>query len=140
MPEESRFLLDTHVWVWLMEDAGGLSQKLVARLNQAAERKNVLIAAISLWEVCMLVEKKRLDFKADVLHWLNKALLHPGLNCCPLTPYVAAESCKLPGAFHADPADRLIVATARVENAILVTKDESILDYAKSGHVQVLEA
>lgn len=138
MSEPPSYLLDTHVWVWLMEDTGNLSAKLIAILNQAAKRKQVFIAAISLWEVSMLAEKKRLNFKGEILNWLNKALLHPGVVCYPLTASVAAESCRLPGVFHADPADRLIVATARVENVVLVTKDEHILDYAKSGHVQVM--
>jgi PIN domain nuclease of toxin-antitoxin system len=65
-------------------------------------------------------------------------LLHPGIILCPLTSTIAAQSYKLPGTFHGDPADRMIVATARVENAVLFTRDEEILRYSKAGHLKAI--
>ncbi len=135
MSEAERFILDTHVWIWLIEDSGELSKPIIASLNQVAKSKQILIAAISLWEVSMLAEKSRIAIKQNAVTWLTQALQHPGITLCPLTPDIAAQSCNLPGAFHGDPADRMIVATACIENATIVTRDENILRYAQSGHV-----
>jgi PIN domain nuclease of toxin-antitoxin system len=140
MPEKQRLLLDTHVWIWLLEKTGNLSDTTINKINEAAKERQVLIAAISLWEVSLLEKKKRIIFKDNVLTWLNKALLHPGVMLCPLIPTVAAEAYALPGTFHGDPADRIIVATARLENAVLITRDAGILRYGKAGHVKVLLA
>ena len=140
MPEHSLFVLDTHIWIWFMDKADVLSQTIVDRINEAAQQRRIMIAAISFWEVCLLVQKNRIDFSKDVLAWLNDALLYPGLITCPLTPAIAAESCCLPDTFHGDPADRLIVATARIEKAILLTRDKDILNYGSLGHVKVLAA
>jgi len=139
MTEYRRIILDTHIWIWLMEHTGDLSEATIRTINQMAKQKRVLIAAISLWEVCMLAQKKRLRIKGNVLNWLNNAVLHPGVVLCPLTPAVAFEACNLPR-FHADPADRLIVATARIERATLFTHDENILHFGKSGQVSVSAA
>ncbi len=140
MPEVSKFILDTHVWIWLVEDTGTLSKTVVGKINQAAKHKNILIAAISLWEVAMLIEKQRVECGSSAATWLSSALSHPGVSLCPLTPMIAAESCSLPGNFHGDPSDRLIVSTARRENATLITRDENILRYSKGGHVRCLKA
>jgi PIN domain nuclease of toxin-antitoxin system len=72
--------------------------------------------------------------------WLDAALAEPGPIVEPLSARVAIESCELPGAFHGDPADRMIVATARVTNATLMSRDRRILDYAAGGHVTVVAA
>jgi PIN domain nuclease of toxin-antitoxin system len=70
--------------------------------------------------------------------WLERALASSGLTLLPLAqPTVMVDACTLPGEFHADPADRILVATARAENATLVTRDEKILAYAQAGHVRV---
>jgi PIN domain nuclease of toxin-antitoxin system len=140
MPEQQRIILDTHIWIWLLEQPDNLSNAIIAKINQAGREKQVLIAAISLWEISLLAEKKRIVFKEDILTWLNKALLHPGVVLCPLTADIAARVYKLPGNFHGDPADRMIVATARAEGALLVTRDEEILRYAKAGHIKALLA
>jgi PIN domain nuclease of toxin-antitoxin system len=140
MPEQQRIILDTHVWIWLLEQTGDLSNTTIAKINRSAKDKQVLIAAISLWEVSLLAAKKRIVFKEDVLLWLNKALRHPGVALYPLTPDIAFRSYKLPGDFHGDPADRMIVATALIQNATLLTRDEYILQYAKAGHLKALDA
>jgi PIN domain nuclease of toxin-antitoxin system len=72
--------------------------------------------------------------------WIERAVAAPGLSIEPLLPQVAIEGCSLPDAFHRDPADRLIVATARVIGAILMTRDRQILDYADRGHLTALPA
>lgn len=126
-------LLDTHVWIWLMDGAAFLTQKHKKLINAAALDNNVCIAAISMWEVSMLVQKKRIILEKPVLAWLDEALSLPGINLKPLTPDIAAHSSELPenDKFHGDPADRLIVATARIHGLTLLTRDKKILSYAK---------
>jgi PIN domain nuclease of toxin-antitoxin system len=130
-------LLDTHAWIWLF-DRDPRIRSCVNDIEAAASQGELGIAAISVWEIAMLESKSRLELKFDVLTWVRRALNVPGLTLVPLSPEVAVESTRLPGSFHNDPADRIIVATARVLNATLVTKDEQILAYGKQGAVKVL--
>lgn len=123
-------LLDTHVWVWWNVDP----DRIPARLRKVIERASVdnalYLSAISPWEVAVLVEKKRLVLAMEVSVWVEQALDERGLSLYPLSPAVAVASTRLPGAFHQDPADRIVVATARELGAVLLTKDERILAYA----------
>ncbi len=77
----------------------------------------------------MVVAKGRIKVKIDPKHWLSNAIGNSGLLVIELTPEIAVESCNLPGDFHKDPADQIIVATARTHNLTLLTKDRKILDY-----------
>lgn len=83
----------------------------------------------------MMVTKGRINVKIDPKHWLNNAIGNSGLRVIELTPEIAMESCNLPGSFHKDPADRIIVATARTNNLMLLTKDRKIIKYP---HVQAV--
>ena len=86
-------------------------------------------ASFSCWEIAKLVENKRLDLPKSVEEWLDQALRYPGIRLLSLTPRIAVESTQLPGSFHRDPADQLIVATARLHRCPLATADRKILDY-----------
>ena len=88
----------------------------------------------------MLESRGRLVLGKPVLQWVEDALSAPGLDLAPFSPDVAVESVRLPSPFHADSADRMIVATARIAGATLVTRDRQILDYGAHGHVAVLPA
>lgn len=88
----------------------------------------------------MLVQKGRLALGRDAGAWIDSALAMPGITLAPIIPAIAVESVRLPGEFHADPADRLIIATARQTGATLLTADRAILDYAASGHVIAADA
>jgi PIN domain nuclease of toxin-antitoxin system len=81
------------------------------------------------WEVAKLIELKRISFEIDVHDWINQALSYPGIQLIEFSPRIAVESTKLPGEFHRDPADQIIVATARVHDCPLLTMDQKILDY-----------
>ena len=141
MPSPARaLLLDTHVWLWLVNGDPVLGADALAAIERAAAAGSVLIAAISVWEVAMLKAKGRIVLAKPCAQWVREALSAPGLSLTPLTPEIAVESCQLPGSFHDDPADRLIVATARVADATLVTKDERIFAYGAAGHASVLAA
>jgi PIN domain nuclease of toxin-antitoxin system len=128
-------LLDTHAWLWLLQGGNGrLGPATRARILAAAQDGALRLSAISPWEVGMLVAKQRLMVSLPCQDWVRQALQVPGLSVVPLTPEIAVESSFLPGEFHGDPADRIIVATARVTDAVIVTADRRILDYARDGN------
>ncbi len=77
----------------------------------------------------MMVAKGRINVKIDAMRWLNDSIQNSGLRVIDLTPEIAIDSCNLPGEFHKDPADRIIVATARTQNLTLLTRDKKIIDY-----------
>jgi PIN domain nuclease of toxin-antitoxin system len=133
-------LLDTHVLLWLMEGSSQLDNKYKKMINHVAQNGCVNIAAISTWEVSMLVMKKRIVLEKPVLTWLNQVLSLPGIQLKELTPEIAVESCFLPAndTFQGDPSDRLIVATARVHGLTLLTHDKKILNYAKQDFISVI--
>jgi len=133
------FLLDTHVWIWLFEGtAGQLDARTVARLERAAADDQVHVSAISVWEVAMLEAAGRLTLACDTHAWVDRALAQPGLVLSPLSPAILVESTRLPGRPHGDPVDRMLIATARVTGATLVTRDRSIRRYGQAGHVRIL--
>ena len=95
----------------------------------------LLLSAISPWEFSKLLEKRRIGISCDPVYWITRALEMPKLRVVHIYPVLAYRSTVLPRPFHDDPADQIIVATAREENATLLTKDEKILTYR---HVQSL--
>lgn len=127
-------LLDTHVWVWWTH---GDERLTPAHREQAEthEESGLGVSVISCWEVAKLVEYGRLDLPCALDEWFDQALAYPGIRLLDLSPRIAAESTRLPGAFHRDPADQIIVATARVHGCALLTADRKILDYP---HVRTL--
>ena len=135
---ERALLLDTHVWLWLMSREGDMRPSAIRAVEEAAQYGLVRVSAISVWEVAMLEAKGRIRLSKDCLSWVNEALHAPGLGLIPLTPEIAVESSRLPGAFHGDPADRILVATARRQGAVLLTRDEKILVYGKAKHLSVM--
>jgi len=122
-------VLDTHIWVWWVH---GDAQLTETQADQIAAHESDLIgvSTISCWEVCKLVEYGRLALPCDLADWFRQALSYPGVQLLGLSPEIAIESTRLPGAFHRDPADQIIVATARVHGCPLATSDSRILRYA----------
>ncbi len=133
-------LLDTHVWLWLVAGSPELSTQARHTIDAAATAGALRIAAISLWEIVLLATRGRIVLSKSIGSWLEEALAGPGPAIDPLTPQIATESYALPDVFHRDPADRLIVATARVANATLMTRDRRILDCAARGHLTAIAA
>jgi PIN domain nuclease of toxin-antitoxin system len=138
--ERSSLLLDTHVWIWFMLANAELAVSERNAINRAAASGQLRIAAISVWEAALLASRGRVVLGRPLTQWITAAVSAPGLTIEPLLPQVAVEACSLPEAFHRDPADRLIVATARVTNATLMTRDQRILDYAARGHLTAIAA
>ena len=131
-------ILDTHVWIWIMEGAkNGLTSTTISLIEDAGDRSALVVSAISVWEVAMLETKGRLTLSRSAHEWVSTALTAKGLRLADLTPEIALESSRLPGELHGDPTDRIIVATARVLGATMITCDERILTYGMGGHVRV---
>jgi PIN domain nuclease of toxin-antitoxin system len=130
-----KYLLDTHSWIWWHMKPEQLSEKVKHCIQESDRYEELLLSAISLWEFSKLLEKKRLGITCDPLMWLHEALVMPKLRIVPLTLNITYLSTALPGPFHDDPADQIIVATARAEGATVLTRDERILSY---NHIESL--
>lgn len=124
-----KYLLDTHAWVWWNMEPKKLSRKARAAIENTERYSELLLSAISPWEFCKLLEKKRIGISCDPQEWMAEALRMPKLRLVPLTPTIAHRSTILPKPFHDDPADQIIVATAREENATIISRDQLIRDY-----------
>jgi PIN domain nuclease of toxin-antitoxin system len=121
-------LLDTHIWIWWVSQHSRLTTKIRQEI-QAHQTNGLGNSIISCWEVAKLVELGRLQLNQPVSQWLTQALAHPGVHLLDLTVQIVVESTQLPGTFHRDPADQIIVATARIYNLSLLTVDDKIVNY-----------
>ena len=121
-------VLDTHAWIWWTEDPDRLSVSQFAA-TVINEDDVIGVSAISCWEIAKLVEIGREPITTGLHEWFEIALGYPGVTLLPLTPEVAIEATSLPGEFHKDPADQIIVATARLNGCPLVSADRRIRAY-----------
>jgi PIN domain nuclease of toxin-antitoxin system len=121
-------LLDTHVWVWWLLGDPRLTDRDREALDALPRGRRPMLCDISLWEVALLVHLGRLELAMPLESWLAVAAAAATVRVLPITPAVVAEMNRLPVGFHQDPADRLIVATARVHDLPLATHDGRILD------------
>lgn len=124
-------VLDTHVLVWWVNGDSGLSEIAKSAIEKETQDDDglILISSISAWEIAMLVHKGRLTLATNVDDWLTTVQEIEGVRFVPVDNEVAIQSTRLPGDFHPDPADRMIVALARHMSAPLVTADEKIRAY-----------
>jgi len=127
-------LLDTHIWIWWVHGDPNLSVDAATTI-QANQSTGLGVSAISCWEVAKLVELRRLSIPTSVDRWMQLALAYPGVQLIPLSPEVSIESTRLPGSFHRDPADQILVATARILGCQLITMDSRLQAYS---HVKTL--
>lgn len=130
-----KYLLDTHTWVWWHMSPKKLSAKVRSLIQDATSYEEMLLSAISPREFSRLLEKKKLGISHDPEDWTQKASAMPKLRLVPLSPRLAYRSTILPQPFHDDPADQIMVATARPEGATILTKDHRLRNYA---HVESL--
>ena len=133
-------VVDTHALIWSVADDERLGGNARSLIERHARNDGILVSAISPWEIALLAEKGRLRLGQDVGQWIESALALPGVRLAPIIPQIAIDSVRLPGVFHADPADRLIIATARHFEIELLTADRAILAYSRSGHVRAMNA
>ena len=121
-------VLDMHIWVWWVHGNEQLTQNQFKAI-QDNEDDVIGVSAISCWEVAKLVEVGRLGLSTPVEKWIEQAMGYPGIRLLDLSPEISIESTRLPGEFHRDPADQIIVATARIYNCPLLTADGRIIEY-----------
>jgi PIN domain nuclease of toxin-antitoxin system len=139
MPKSKPVVLDTHVWIWLLEGHQRLADSPALEIIlKSADEGGVMIPAIAVWEVAMLERKGRISLSMELHNWVRQGLAVPGYTLQPLTPEISIESCLLPADFHGDPADRMITATARCLKRTLITADKKILAYAETGHLNAI--
>ncbi len=133
-------LLDTHALVWLMFGERRLGKQAHEAIRKSSRGDRLLVSAITPWEIGVLVAKGRIDLHQDTMGWMRTALALPGMKLARLEPEIAVESTRLPWEMHADPADRILVATARHLGATLVTADVALLKMAGKGHFRAMDA
>jgi PIN domain nuclease of toxin-antitoxin system len=130
----SDLLLDTCAVLWLANGA-----EMTKDAREAVMERDVHVSPISAWEIANLVRKNRVAVAMPVASWFRTALGKMQAGMLELTIDVLTQSCALPGNPPSDPADRIIIATARESDLAIVTRDAAILDYSRAGHVRALE-
>jgi PIN domain nuclease of toxin-antitoxin system len=130
MPSSRSVVLDTHAWLWWVGETSDMSRRARATIDAADA---VVVPAICVWEVALLADRGRVRIDPEPLEWMRQALAMARVAAGPLSPEVASEAASLRReGFHSDPADRLIYATARVLDAVLVSDDGAIRAFENS--------
>ncbi len=122
-------VLDTCAWLWMCSHPKKLSRAARETITREGKRDGLVLSVISTWEIAKLVQKGKLTLSLPCRDWIGEAVRAEGLTLHPLTPEICVESTELPGAFHGDPADQIIVATARLLSAPVLTADRALRDY-----------
>lgn len=141
VPRPGRLILDTHAWIWAVEGmTDHLGAQALAAIEAAARNATLAVSAISVWEVAMLVKRGRLTLATAVPTWIEASLRPPGVRIIPVATAIALDSTQLPDFdHHKDPADRIIIATAR-RHGTLLTCDLELLRWADAHkHVRVID-
>ncbi len=138
-PYVNGYLLDTHVLIWLMVGDKTLSAKTRSLIDSATTNSMLAISAMTAWEIAMLEAKEKITLTQPCLDWIHSAIDLAGLEYIDLSPEIAVDSCQLPDHFHDDPAGRIIVSTARLNNLTLLTRDQRILDYSKKHFLKAIK-
>lgn len=137
--DEAPLLLDTHVWVWMaLGDARLEGTACLSAIESATDASRAVLSPISVCEVALLEREGRLLLPRDCMQWVKDVIDESRMRLAPFTPEIAVDSVRLPGDFHGDPADRIIIATARSMGAVLVTQDRLILKYCAENHARTL--
>jgi PIN domain nuclease of toxin-antitoxin system len=126
-------LLDTHAWFfWTNDSLDMLSKNALQKIEKS---QTLAISIISCWEIAMLVAKERIKLSIDIQLWIDQALKYPGINLLAIDPEIAVMSTRLPGQFHGDPADRILMATCLKYQIPIISKDQKIQNW---GNVQAI--
>lgn len=122
------YLLDTNIWLWMVENPFQIPDRMKV-IVENGENYPFSLSAISVWEVAKKVSLNKLGLAIPIQDWMNKATNDKYIRILPLSIQVSLESTQLPGTFHKDPADQIIVATARHHNLTILTADRPINAY-----------
>ena len=127
-------VLDTHALIWWVS-GGPLSKAVREAIDRASASRALHASSMTVWEIAVLVKKGRLELTVELAPWIRSLEALPALRFVPVDVDIALASTLLPGSLHPDPADRIIVATARSLDAALVTRDAQLADYP---HVETI--
>ncbi len=130
-------LLDTCALLWTV-NGDPLSPEALKAINKARNAGALFLSPVSAWEIGILAQRGKVEFGVSAESYVSRAFTRPGVQIVPLTPEIAVRASYLPGQFHSDPADRLLISTAIMMGLILVTRDREILRYAGRGYVAAL--
>jgi len=131
-------LLDTHVWVWLINADDRLNRnKYLKIIEHYSTQGAVRVSAVSIWELGMLVAKERLILSKNIHQWVQESLDSKGISLESLSIDILLESASMEGV-HGDPADRMILATALNINAMIMTADKEIITYCRHHNLNVM--
>ena len=132
------FLLDTCAAMYLVAKEPIASAALEAMGRAADSGMPLRVSPITAWEIGMMAGRGRFKSSLTPQRWFETLRTRPGITLCELTAELLLESWFLPGNFHRDPADRIIVATAREYGFTVMTRDRALLDYADQGYLSAL--
>ena len=132
-------LLDTHALIWIVLGAS-IREEAAAAVMAASVNGGVYVSAATAWELGLIRQKRSLEvvIAGDVRGWLSKAVKVTRAQLLSLDVELMIDAGELPDLAHRDPADRMLIATARARDLVLVTRDRAILDYAAAGHVRAI--
>ncbi len=133
-------LLDTHALIWFIQKDQRVGERGRTIIDTERAGDGAVIAPISVWETAMLADKGKIVLNRSVVAWFEAVLAVSGFSLAELTVAIGVDAGSLPGGTHGDPADRLIIATARALGCPLLTADRAILAYAAVGHLQAIDA
>ena len=133
-----RVLLDTHALLWLVQGEK-LSESARDAIRSAATASALFVSPISSWEIATLIRKRRLALSQDAEDWFEGVLRVPGMSLANMDWKVLTRSVTLPGDPPNDPADRILISTARRQQLRMITRDREILDYSRAGYVDAME-
>jgi PIN domain nuclease of toxin-antitoxin system len=127
-------LLDTCALLWTV-NGDPLSSEALHAINKSRNAGELFLSPVSAWEIGILAQRGKVKFGVSAENYVSRAFTQPGTQIAPLTPEIAVRASYLPGQFHSDPADRLLISTAILMGLTLVTRDREILRYAGQGYV-----
>ncbi len=137
--KQHKLLLDTHVWIWMAMGDPVVTLAMRQAIERAKECDHLLISPISIWEISMLAERKRITLEMDVTDWIKQWVDLPGISLATFSLQVAILSNRLPGTIHGDPAGRILIASAYEYGAVLVSADEKILRFGEGAFISVCD-
>jgi PIN domain nuclease of toxin-antitoxin system len=130
-------LLDTCALLWTV-NGDPLSSEALKAIEKARKAGDLFLSPVSAWEIGILAQRGKVLFGVSAESYVSRAFTRPGVQVAALTPEIAVRASYLPGQFHSDPADRLLISTAILMGLMLVTRDREILRYAGQGHLSAL--
>ena len=130
------FLVDTCAMIWIAN--GDRLREPASNVLRGAQVERLVVSPVSAWEIATLVAKGKMALSISPDIWFRRFCDLPGVGLAEMPPSVLVASANLPGAPPGDPADRILIATAREFGYTLVTRDRKLLEYGRQGHVQVL--